>query len=607
MRSDAGPPPKVIDIVDTNDRHDAANMSLFVTNIGSLGFDLATGNSGLEFPIGSGQTALFASGLWVGATVAGQTRVTVAEYSMEYGPGRVFGGSPEPDNPQLRNYKVQTITAPAPPDTNGWGDYVANAGPQGAPVGTRRLPNTSTPDPTDSVDVSGPDLPGEAAIWCVFNDADPNGHTNNAGNTAPMGLEVRQTVFSKLFGPAVYVLWQIRNGGSAVLQNTYVSFWSDVDLGGAPDDLVGYDVPIEMGYTYNATNNDSQYGATPPAVGTMLVLGPLDPAAGVRRPAYAFSKYINGTDPNSFVQSYNYMRGLNADGTPVIDPITAQPTRFQHTGDPVLGTGWLDTNPSDRRMMLTAGPLTLAPGQSTDLVVAFVVHQANDRLSSITKLRCKAEYARQQYLAGFPAIPEPDCAGPVPALLYFEESEVTEGGVRLVWMAGDRLGGPYALERRRNPGTYGSGDGTPEWEHLALVSPDGVGRILYEDGDVAPGDRLTYRLVDPNSGEELQGGRASVTVPASATGSLELTALTPDRNGTRVSFRLPHAGPVAFELFDVRGRRLSSIDLGELDGGTHTRRLDLGAAAPSGLALVRLRFAGETRVAKAMFLSTGQP
>src|SRR5262245_12841202 len=66
-------PPKVIDIVDVDARHDATNMSLVVTNIGSLGFDLVNGAAGLEFPIGSGNTALFAAGLWVGATVAGQT------------------------------------------------------------------------------------------------------------------------------------------------------------------------------------------------------------------------------------------------------------------------------------------------------------------------------------------------------------------------------------------------------------------------------------------------------------------------------------------------------------------------------------------------------
>jgi hypothetical protein len=465
-------------------------------------------------------------------------------------------------------------------------------------VGTRRLPNTSTPDPSDSVDVSGPDLEGEAAIWSVFNDAAPSWHTNSAGHTAPLGIEVRQTVFSKIGGPAVYVHWRIRNGGTSNLQNAYISLWSDPDLGGASDDFVAYDAVLELGYCYNADNSDTQYGSVPPAVGTMLVLGPLDPSAGVRRPAYAFNKYVNGTDPNSFTQSYNYMQGLNADGTPVIDPTTSLPTRFQLTGDPVNGTGWLDANPADRRMMVTAGPVTLAPGQSTDLVVAYVIQQGTDRLDSIRKLRCKAQYAKDQYLQGFPSVAEPACDGAVPAVLYFEESSITiEGGVRLVWTAGDRQAGPYALERTRNAAA--------EWSRLGLVSPDGVGRIVYEDADVSPGDRLAYRLVDPNSGAVLPGGDAHVVVPTSGDGgsSLELAALAPDGNGTSVRFRLPHTGRVALEVFDASGRRLSTSDLGDLPAGTHTRRLEASQGVASGLRFVRLRFDGETRVAKALVLN----
>ncbi len=47
----------------------------------------------------------------------------------------------------------------------------------------------------------------------------------------------------------------------------------------------------------------------------------------------SFNKYINGTDPQNFNQTYNYMRGLRtASGDP-----GDQRTKFAVPGDPVTG------------------------------------------------------------------------------------------------------------------------------------------------------------------------------------------------------------------------------------------------------------------------------
>ena len=66
---------------------------MWSTNFGSVAWDLTTGNSGLEFPKGSGKTAIFAGGLWLGAHVNGEVRTVVAEYSYEFGPGNMVGGT----------------------------------------------------------------------------------------------------------------------------------------------------------------------------------------------------------------------------------------------------------------------------------------------------------------------------------------------------------------------------------------------------------------------------------------------------------------------------------------------------------------------------------
>src|SRR2546422_1371551 len=86
-----------ISVVDNSQRIDVNNISMFVTNTGSFAWDKVDPGqpAGLEFPKGTGKTAVFAAGLWLGAKVGGGVRVAISEYSDEYGPGSALGGVPE--------------------------------------------------------------------------------------------------------------------------------------------------------------------------------------------------------------------------------------------------------------------------------------------------------------------------------------------------------------------------------------------------------------------------------------------------------------------------------------------------------------------------------
>jgi hypothetical protein len=383
----SGSPRPIGNVTDTGTVIDGNLISMFVTNVGSFAFDLPNGASGLEFPKGSTKTAIFAAGLWMGAQVAGQTRVTVAEYSMEFTSGTMQpGGTPTPDQPAFRVFKVDRE------DQTNWADWVANAAPLGAPV-----------DTVDGEVVPG--IIGDQTLWAVFNDGDPNAHSNNAGSTAPLGVEVQLTAFAfnqkGALEHTVFLKYKIINKGGNQLDNTFVSLWSDPDLGGAGDDLVGVDVDKSMGYVYNATNRDNLYGSTPPAVGFDFFQGPIADDDTTVLGLASFNKYINGTDPNSFTQSYNYMQGLDADGNPVINPVTNEVTTYFHDGDPVAGTGWLDSNPADRRFMLSAGPFTMMPGDTQEVVAAIIVGDGPDRLASISALRFYDRFAQAAFDVDF--------------------------------------------------------------------------------------------------------------------------------------------------------------------------------------------------------------
>jgi hypothetical protein len=248
----------------------------------------------------------------------------------------------------------------------------------------------------------------------VFNDADPVYHSNGAGLTAPLGLEVRQTVFgfaSALPGVA-FVRWTLVHKGSAALDSAYVGFWCDPDIGAPGDDKVGWNAAHGLGYAYNGQNVDGVYGSTPPACGIQYLGG----TAGV--PIAAFTSFFSGIDPNNAVESYRALQGLDTQGNESVDPTTGLPTRFTYPGDPARLIGWLAPVAVDYRMIVSLGPFSLAPGDSVTFTFALVAGQGANRFDSVDQLLCRATAARQafeqDYVGPFPP-PDPACIPPVAA------------------------------------------------------------------------------------------------------------------------------------------------------------------------------------------------
>jgi hypothetical protein len=247
------------------------------------------------------------------------------------------------------------------------------------------------------------DILGDQMLWAVYNDAEPAYHTNRAGMTAPLGVEVQQTTFAfnqaNALGNAVFVRYRIVNKGGNTLDSMYVSQWADPDDGYAGDDLVGCDTTLSVGFVYNGTASDTIYGTMVPSVGFDMFQGPV--IAGDTLGMTSFNGYFNGTDPDNFTKTYNLMKGLQADGSPRINPTTGQPTPYMFSGDPVLGTGWLDTNPpSDVRMQLSSGPFTMAAGDTQVVTFAIVVGQGTDRLSSISLMKFRDQQLQALYEHG---------------------------------------------------------------------------------------------------------------------------------------------------------------------------------------------------------------
>jgi hypothetical protein len=393
---------------------DVNRVKTFIRNNGSFDRDPGTGNSGYEWPKGSGNTAIYASGLWLGAkgNSDGIVRVAVAEYSYEYDAGPILaGGVPaDPGDSRYRMYKIKRgDNASTNPDYANW--PVAD----GAPVDA----------------LGNPLILGDMTVWCVFNEADPSVHVNM--NAPPLGVEVQMTTFAfnraDALGDVLFFKWKIINKGGRNLDSTYVTVWTDADLGDSGDDYDGCDTTLGLGFTYNGDDNDGVYGI-PPAVGFDFLQGPMANGAPTDTARFpdgrfypgkkllkmtSFIKYSNdATDlgnPSSGQEVLNYQKGLTRSGLQILDP-AGNPSTFMFPGDPTQPYGtsnWIETDPpGDRRFMMSAGPFNLAAGDTQEIVAASLIAQATSAGTSVIALKQADALVQTAYDANFALPPPPD-------------------------------------------------------------------------------------------------------------------------------------------------------------------------------------------------------
>ncbi|MFZ5515136.1 MAG: hypothetical protein ACOY90_00760 [Candidatus Zhuqueibacterota bacterium] len=398
---------------------DVNSIRCAVMNNGTYSRHPITTNSDMEWPKGTGKMICYAAGMWISGKVNDQIRTACADYNVEYQPGLILpdGTADDPSKEEYRVYKVHINY----PDGNEsleidpWSAWPVN---QGAPV-----------NEDGSIKWIGDEM-----LYTVMNDLDQNLHSTTY-NTLPIGIELHLLVFAfdraGALGNSMFVQYTIINKGSADLQDAYIGAWYDVDNGGANDDLIAYWEEGGVAMCYGGKPIDETYGSRPPAFGIDFFQGPIvdSPGDSVRLPdgrvfydkkklsATSFNKYYNSnatySDPpynaQGAVEVYNYMSGHRKDGADWINPHTGEVTSFVNTGDPVTGIGWLSTEespPADVRMLTSAGPFTLAVGDTQEVVVGIVIAQGGDRLSSVSLLKVYDKQLQQAYDLGF-NVPSP--------------------------------------------------------------------------------------------------------------------------------------------------------------------------------------------------------
>ncbi len=233
---------------------DFANISCWLANDGIFATDPNGRLGGLEYPKGSGKSLIYSAGVWFSGKVDGEIRAACGYYGSDFAPGRIRSDGTPADSadPTFSLYKIMlTDNAESNPDLKNW------PWPYGAPIHPHSL------------------LPlfwGEQQVWGVFNDLGKRWITP----CQPFGLEIRMLSWVEVPDSActvIFLCYDLINKSKKTIQDAFIGFFVDNDLGAANDDLVGCDTTLNLAYAYNGKAQDGIYGSRPPAIGLLWLQG----------------------------------------------------------------------------------------------------------------------------------------------------------------------------------------------------------------------------------------------------------------------------------------------------------------------------------------------
>ncbi len=168
----------------------------------------------------------------------------------------------------------------------------------------------------------------------LYGDQNGAGGWNDAAHPSPKGIRLDLEAYAyDTYRPNwVFLRYTLINEGSSTVNNLYIGVFADFDIGSSySDDMVGVDSSLNLVYTYDGS---STYGA-----GVALV----DPSTPANLSAIDNSTYVYGGTPDSI--KWKFMDGtLNQSGSSAAD--------------------W--------SVVASAGPFTLAPGESQTVTFALV-------------------------------------------------------------------------------------------------------------------------------------------------------------------------------------------------------------------------------------------
>lgn len=360
--------------IDTSGYFDANNIKMGMRNTGQLIDPLLQ----FEWPKNSGLYTIFTGGLWIAGKINNDLRIAAVLYDTSaFLPGNIINGIPQ--SPELSKFKFYKIFSSDTTGTNP--DYDNWPVEDGAPLSPDNLPLRKS----------------NQNIWCVYNDSKD---LTREFSTLPLSIEVQQYVYGDstpdAIVNAVFAEFNLINKSLFEINDAYVGIWLDFDIGFFADDLIGIDTTLDLVYAYNYNDEDLYYGDPPPSAGLILLKSPVKDDT-----SYSFIGFKSQDsiwdDPLNAQEAYNFLKGLDRNGSIIINPSTVQPTKIMFSGDPLTQTGWIDTSSNDKKTLLSFGPTSFKKNETKKFHFALAVANGNSRLNSITQLKESVNQIKNYY------------------------------------------------------------------------------------------------------------------------------------------------------------------------------------------------------------------
>lgn len=453
------------------------NFKWFQSTSGVLFYDQDNGLGGMTVPAGGENLALFSSTFWVAGLDGDDVKASYSYYcnnseasvcDSKWGPLRTadaqtsfsiaeeynrfwFVTQSEIDlhlnyynclNDQSCNLSTEfPIGYELPESFETWPAH----GPEGYADNLAPFVDYNTNEIYDPQNGDYPAICGDFSSYIIKNDVG----TEITNDSITLGIEIHTRVYGynasegALFN-TLFVQHKIINRSETTFTDSYLSTFTDFDLGNYSDDFIGTDVKRSMYFVVNGDDDDEGstagpgYGTDLPMLGVKYLGGPFKDDDGVdnapvsnefetygnqtsgwgdgvvdnERLGLSSSLFVAHVNHPGMVQTYNTsavynkMKGIWNDGFPLTyggdgyNPESDTVTRYLYPGDsdplfvgtngenpnyPLLG-GWTEESgglyPGDRRMLGSTGPFTFSPGdvQYLDYAIVFARESHNPDL-----------------------------------------------------------------------------------------------------------------------------------------------------------------------------------------------------------------------------------
>lgn len=391
-----------------------------------------------EVPKGSGKYAIFSGSLWIGGIDAGkQLKVAAQTYrqdgSNDFWPGPLdINGSTDAATCsswdkfyKITKSDIDNFIANNSTFTLDMKQWPAKNNPNNSLVGDKNLAPFFDANGDGNYNLGDGDYPeikGDQFIWWVFND---NGNAHTETNGTAIGIEVQAQAFaystSDDLNNTTFYKYKVINKSSNTLYNAYIGQFTDPDLGCYQDDYVGCSPSENLGYCYNGDEKDitcaSVLGYSPlyPALGVKLLETPY----GENWSQVGMTAFVSYNNDQSFYGNpekggdyYNYLIGRWKDNTDMsyggVGYGGGTPVKYMFPGEPCDTLSWsewsVQTDPGDRRFLMSSGPFKIEPGLGFDFsfAVVFTTSTTGNSCTPIAKIKTMADYAKTKYDSVFP-------------------------------------------------------------------------------------------------------------------------------------------------------------------------------------------------------------